>query len=118
MLNALFAKIEAPGTPEKISENDYLIKGRHCNRFELVETILNYFTSKAVMRIIMTARRSLLPIYEQILNHLVQILSVISKNPSNPNFDQYLFESISALIKYVLGYSKELPIVAYPSPFL
>lgn len=28
MLSALFAKIQGPGTPDKISENDYLMKGR------------------------------------------------------------------------------------------
>lgn len=52
------------------------------------------------MRVIITARQSLTPVYQQVLNRLVGILSVISKNPSNPNFDQYLFESISALIRW------------------
>ncbi|GJJ14609.1 hypothetical protein Clacol_008875 [Clathrus columnatus] len=83
ILTALFVKLEGPGTPEKIAENDYLMK--------------------TVMRVIMTARQSLLPIHEQILARLVQILSVISKNPSNPNFDQYLFESISALIRFIVA---------------
>jgi len=32
---------------------------------------------------------------------LVGILGVTSKNPSNPNFDQYLFESLSGLMRFV-----------------
>ena len=51
------------------------------------------------MRVILTARQTLIPNFERILTRLVAILGAISKNPSNPNFDQYIFESISALIR-------------------
>jgi exportin-2 (importin alpha re-exporter) len=54
------------------------------------------------MRLILTAKQTLTPQYERTLQRLVNILGVVSKNPSNPNFDQYLFESISALLRYVL----------------
>ena len=53
------------------------------------------------MRVIVTARSAFANGYEQILQRLVAILGVISKNPSNPNFDQYIFVSISALMRYV-----------------
>jgi CAS/CSE protein, C-terminus len=53
------------------------------------------------MRVIITARQSLTPVYQAVLARLVRILEVVSRNPSNPNFDQYLFESISALIRCV-----------------
>ena len=53
------------------------------------------------MRVVITAREGLTPVYQEVLGRLVGILSTVSKNPSNPNFDQYLFESISALIRYV-----------------
>ena len=52
------------------------------------------------MRIIVTARQTLIPLYQQVLQRLLVILSAVSKNPSNPNFDHYLFESISALMRY------------------
>jgi hypothetical protein len=52
-----------------------------------------------VMRVIITARQSLTPSYERILIRLVNILGVILKNPSNPNFDQFIFESISGLMR-------------------
>jgi exportin-2 (importin alpha re-exporter) len=78
---ALFANIEKGGTPEKIAENDYLMK--------------------CAMRVIITARQSLTPVHEGILTRLVNILGEISKNPSNPKFNQYCFESVSALIRFV-----------------
>ncbi len=55
--------------------------------------------SLGVMRVVFTGRESLTPVYEQTLGRLVNILSIISRNPSNPKFDQYIFESISGLIR-------------------
>ncbi|KAI0775001.1 Cse1-domain-containing protein [Trametes elegans] len=81
-LDALFSKIEKAPTPEKVAENDYLMK--------------------CAMRVIVTARAALADGYERLLQRLVAILGVISKNPSNPNFDQYIFESISALMRFVV----------------
>ena len=52
-----------------------------------------------VMRVIVIARQTLTAEYENILHRLVNILGLISTNPSNPNFDQFTFESISALIR-------------------
>ncbi|EEB88562.1 hypothetical protein MPER_13540, partial [Moniliophthora perniciosa FA553] len=46
---------------------------------------------------------SLTPEYETLLKRLVGILGVISRNPSNPKFDQYIFESISALMRFVVA---------------
>ncbi|KDQ49269.1 hypothetical protein JAAARDRAFT_201016 [Jaapia argillacea MUCL 33604] len=83
LLNVLLAKIESAGSPEKVAENDHLMK--------------------CAMRVIITARQTLTPVYQQILQRLVTILGVISKNPSNPNFDQYIFESISALMRFVVA---------------
>ncbi|KAJ3756512.1 CAS/CSE protein [Lentinula raphanica] len=81
LLGVLLAKVERAGSAEKVAENDHLMK--------------------CVMRVILTARQSLTPHHEQILKRLVAILGVISKNPSNPKFDQYIFESLSALIRFV-----------------
>ncbi|KAE9399137.1 Cse1-domain-containing protein [Gymnopus androsaceus JB14] len=87
IVNILLSKVEKAGTPEKVAENDHLMK--------------------CTMRVIITARQSLTPGYEQILNRLVAILGVISKNPSNPKFDQYIFESLSALMRFVTAGSPE-----------
>jgi hypothetical protein len=52
-----------------------------------------------VVWVIITARQSLTPSYERILIRLVNILGVVSKNPSNPKFHQFIFESISGLMR-------------------
>ncbi|CAE6342293.1 unnamed protein product [Rhizoctonia solani] len=88
ILSALFAGIESGGTPQKIAENDYLMK--------------------CVMRVILTARQTLTPNYLTVLTKLVNILSAISQNPSNPNFNQYTFESISALMRFVCSSNPQL----------
>ncbi|KAF8546273.1 Cse1-domain-containing protein [Imleria badia] len=82
LLNAVLAKIEGAGTPEKVAENDHLMK--------------------CTMRVIVTACQTLTPVYLQILQCLIVILGAISKNPNNPNFDQYIFESIAALMRFVV----------------
>jgi len=52
------------------------------------------------MRVILTARQTLTPRYQEILSRLVNILGNIAKNPSNPNFDQCIFESIAGLMRF------------------
>ncbi|KAG9044436.1 importin-alpha export receptor [Tulasnella sp. UAMH 9824] len=79
ILNALFVRILGGGTPEKVAENEYLMK--------------------CAMRVIITAKGSLAPTYPNTLSRLVEILGIISKNPSNPQFNQYTFESVSALLR-------------------
>ncbi|CAE6534937.1 unnamed protein product [Rhizoctonia solani] len=88
ILSALLTKIESGGTPQKIAENDYLMK--------------------CVMRVIITARQTLTPNYLTVLTKLVNILGVISQNPSNPNFNQYTFESVSALMRFVCASNPQL----------
>jgi len=51
-----------------------------------------------VARVIITAKQGLEEEYAGLLQRLVVIVGVIARNPSNPNFDQYIFESISGLI--------------------
>ncbi|GAA5950565.1 hypothetical protein JCM3765_000532 [Sporobolomyces pararoseus] len=81
ILTALFKIIESGTSPQQIAANDNLMK--------------------SAMRVIITARQSLLPSYATVLQHLVGILGEISKNPSNPKFNHFTFESISALVRFV-----------------
>lgn len=83
ILMALFRNIERGTTPEKLAENDYLMK--------------------CMMRMLATVREAVAPVHAVLLDHLAGILSEISKNPSNPRFSQYLFESISALIRFTVA---------------
>lgn len=97
ILTALFAKIDQAGqVPEKVAENEYLMKCM-CGCAELIPRLI---AVTGVMRVIITARQSLISVYEPILTKLISIIGIMSKNPSNPNFAQFTFESISALIRY------------------
>ncbi|KAG2207684.1 hypothetical protein INT47_011804 [Mucor saturninus] len=87
LLSQLFRLIELGQTPEKLSENDYLMR--------------------CVMRVIITSRQDMMPYVNVIMGKLTNILSIVSKNPSNPKFNHYIFESIGALIRFICPVSDE-----------
>ncbi|WFD03613.1 importin-alpha export receptor [Malassezia obtusa] len=80
MLRALFMAIVRNETPEKMAENDHLMK--------------------CVMRVLLTARGTLAESLDGVLAPLEQIVSVTARNPSNPRFTQFLFESVAAVVRY------------------
>lgn len=73
----LFDALTLPGS----SENDYIMK--------------------AVMRACALMKEGILPIVNNIVTKLAEILATVSKNPSKPQFNHYLFESICTLIRTV-----------------
>ncbi|KAF8468906.1 Cse1-domain-containing protein [Kalaharituber pfeilii] len=81
ILGHLFRLITRGNTPEQIAENEYLMK--------------------CVMRILIVCRETIAPHTEFILTQLLKILVEISKNPSNPRFNHYCFESFGAVIRFV-----------------
>ncbi|KZT18357.1 importin alpha re-exporter [Neolentinus lepideus HHB14362 ss-1] len=83
LLDLLLSKIESGGSTQKVAENEYLMQ--------------------CVMRVIVAARQTLMPVYQQVLSRLMNILGIISQSPSNPSFDWYIFESTSALIRFVVA---------------
>jgi exportin-2 (importin alpha re-exporter) len=91
ILSHLFRLIERGVTPEKIAENEFLMR--------------------CVMRILIVARDSTGPLSEFVLGELLKITAEISKNPSNPRFNHYNFESLGAIIRFV-------PIVIFPKRHL
>jgi exportin-2 (importin alpha re-exporter) len=80
LLTHLFKLITKNSAPEKIQENEFLMK--------------------CVMRVLIFIRDGVLPICDQILNNFIAIVKVIRHNPSNPRFQYFLFEGIGALIRY------------------
>ncbi|KAJ1668693.1 importin-alpha export receptor [Coemansia sp. RSA 1813] len=80
MLGHIFAVFDRADTPQKLAENDYMIK--------------------TAMRIILSCRTNILPLAPAALNKLAQILSEVSKNPSNPKFSHFLFEAIGSLARF------------------
>ncbi|KAF9111410.1 importin-alpha export receptor [Mortierella sp. AM989] len=81
MISNLFRLIELGQTPEKLAENDYLMK--------------------CVMRVILTVREKMMPLVNLCLGRLTAIVQAVSSNPSNPKFNHYVFESIGALIRFI-----------------
>lgn len=75
LFQGLFAVLENPDLPE----NDYVMK--------------------CIMRILSIIGREVAPVSQLLLNKLTMILERICKNPLNPHFNHYLFESLALLIR-------------------
>ncbi|OLY82980.1 Exportin-2 [Smittium mucronatum] len=75
-----FSQLISQPTPEKLAEND--------------------FYAKLIMRVIISTRSKISSIAQPILTQLCGILEKVCKNPSNPIFNHYLFESIGSLSRY------------------
>ncbi|KAK5108888.1 hypothetical protein LTR62_007690 [Meristemomyces frigidus] len=80
LLQHLFKLITKDTKPEKVQENEFLIK--------------------CVMRVMIVIRDGVVPSMDLVMTNLVNITKVIRHNPSNPGFCYYHFESIGALIRY------------------
>jgi exportin-2 (importin alpha re-exporter) len=80
LLNHLFGLIEAGQAPEKVQENEFLMR--------------------CVMRVLTVIKEGVVGIVENVVAHLIKITEIISKNPSNPRFYYYHFEALGAVIRY------------------
>lgn len=87
LLRHLFKLIEQGRTPEKIAENEFLMR--------------------CVMRILVVQKETAGPLAEFSLGELLKIIGEISKNPSNPRFNHYTFEALGAVIKYGASFVQE-----------
>ncbi len=81
LLDHLFQLIQKDSAPEKIQENEFLMK--------------------CVMRVLIVIKDGVVPITDSVLAHLINITQIISKNPSNPRFYYYHFEALGALVRCV-----------------
>lgn len=77
LINSLFAALQKPGS----AENEYIMK--------------------AIMRSIGTLSELSMPFMGVVLPKLTEILTLVSKNPSKPHFNHYLFETLSLSTKTV-----------------
>jgi exportin-2 (importin alpha re-exporter) len=80
LLEHLFSLIEKDSAPEKIQENEFLMR--------------------CVMRVLIVIQEGIIPVTDSVLQHLINITQIISANPSNPRFYYYHFEAMGALIRY------------------
>ncbi|XP_001606668.1 exportin-2 [Nasonia vitripennis] len=77
LLKCLFAVLDSPGS----EENEYIMK--------------------AIMRSFATLQDAVVPFLADLLPKLTQKLEIVARNPSRPNFNHYLFETLSISIKIV-----------------
>ncbi|XP_074596688.1 chromosome segregation 1 [Brevipalpus obovatus] len=69
------------------------------NVFSLPGSSENEYAMKAIMRTLSLLQDHVVPYFPEILPKLTCKLQEISKNPSKPNFNHYLFESLSICIR-------------------
>lgn len=80
LLQHLFVLMTKDSKPEKIQENEFLMK--------------------CVMRVLIVIREGVLDIFDLVLTNLVNITKVIRHNPSNPRFYYFHFESLGAVVRF------------------
>lgn len=97
LLQHLFSLIQKDSAPQKIQENEFLMR--------------------CVMRVLLVVKEDVLPILDMILTNFVNITRVIRHNPSNPRFYHYLFEGIGALIRYAAPVKPEKMETTLYEPF-
>jgi len=59
----------------------------------------NEYIMKAIMRVFSTLQEAVLPFLGETLIGLTQKLMLVSKNPSKPHFNHYLFETLSLSVR-------------------
>lgn len=97
LVQHLFQLIEKDVAPEKIQENEFLMR--------------------CVMRVLIVIKDGVLPITDIVLQHLIQITQIIAQNPSNPRFYYYHFEAMGALVRYAAPSQPEKLEEALYTPF-
>ncbi|KAL9656208.1 hypothetical protein ABK040_007825 [Willaertia magna] len=60
----------------------------------------NEYVMKAIMRVTSILKENMKPILPQYISQITNILERVCKNPSNPMFNHYLFESYATVIKF------------------
>ena len=80
LLTHLFKLIGKSPQPEKVQENEFLMR--------------------CVLRVLVVIKDGVLSILDLILTNFINITMVIRHNPSNPRFYYYHFEAIGAVIHY------------------
>ena len=59
----------------------------------------NEYVMKCVMRALVVADQDVIPVTQVVLEKITAALGRVAKNPRNPQFNHYMFESIAVLVK-------------------
>lgn len=63
----------------------------------------NEYVMRAIMRLTAVLKENMTPMMGVYVNRLTQILARVCKNPTNPTFNHYIFESYATVIKFNPG---------------
>ncbi|PLB41138.1 putative chromosome segregation protein Cse1 [Aspergillus candidus] len=97
LLQHIFALIEQNPAPEKVQENEFLMR--------------------CAMRVLIVIKDGVVPHTDLVLQHLINITQVISTNPSNPRFYYFHFEAVGAFIRFAAPANPEKLEQAFYTPF-
>jgi exportin-2 (importin alpha re-exporter) len=53
----------------------------------------------AIMRMMAACKDDMNPFVNQVMSRFTSLIYLVSRNPSNPRFNHYLFEAISGLVR-------------------
>ncbi|OJJ97284.1 hypothetical protein ASPACDRAFT_124163 [Aspergillus aculeatus ATCC 16872] len=97
LLEHIFSLIEKDPAPEKVQENEFLMR--------------------CAMRVLIVIKEGVVPHTDSVLQHLINITTVISRNPSNPRFYYFHFEALGAFIRFAAPANPEKLEQALYTPF-
>lgn len=85
----------------KSTDLEPLIQPLLQNNLDILQPVTgeNEYAIKTLMRVCVTMQEKIEPFVDPIIAKLVLILNAISKNPSKPQFNHYLFETFGVLIR-------------------
>jgi exportin-2 (importin alpha re-exporter) len=79
LLEHVFQLIEREPSPQKVQENEFLMR--------------------CVMRVLIVIKEGVVPVMDSVTAHLIKLTEIMSTNPSNPRFYYFHFEAVGALIR-------------------
>lgn len=104
-LEKLFTlKSPGGGKPIQKTEVEPVLETMFVNLFNLLQvpgSQENEYVMKAIMRSFSLLKEAMLPYFEVLINNLASKLMLVSKNPSKPQFNHYLFEAICCAIRVI-----------------
>jgi len=110
----LTVKVEVPGVGTKLkfgaAELRPFLEPLFTSLFNVVDNVdlnENQYAMKCIMRSLSVANEDVMPITQIVLERLTAVLACVAKNPRNPQFNHYMFESIAVLIRSVCSKQPE-----------
>ncbi|GIL79702.1 hypothetical protein Vretimale_12351 [Volvox reticuliferus] len=87
-------------TPQDLGNHLQPLLERLFAGFKLPDSSENEYLMKAIMRVIVFVGPAIAPVSQVCLQRLAATLVEVCRNPRNPSFNHYLFESVAALIRH------------------